>query len=66
MGALTVLVEDHDHFGRGVQRVDRVRGHGRELGRLPLLDDDHPIAEYQTNAAFEHEEPVVTRMDARL
>ncbi|MDE0804644.1 MAG: hypothetical protein OSA99_15150 [Acidimicrobiales bacterium] len=38
MGALAVLVEDHDHFGRCVQRVDRVWGHGRELGRLALLD----------------------------
>ncbi len=44
VGALTVVIEHAQDLGRAAAGSERVRGHGRELGRLARLDDDGPLA----------------------
>ena len=66
MIAPTVSVEDHDEFRRGIDRVDAVRRHRRELGCFAGVHDRSPFAEGELEAAHEDEQPVMTRMDAWL
>ena len=61
VGALAVAVEDHDELGGAVERLDRVRRHGRELGGLPGLDRDPPVGEVQPDATVEDVEPLAAR-----
>ena len=66
MSSLTVTVEDHDELSWAVEGDDGVRGHGRELGGLAGLDDDRSFAEGEADAAVEHVEPVVARVNPRF
>lgn len=59
VGALSVAVEEHDHFGGAVDCGERVGGHRVELGSLAGLDGDAPPTEQKEHPPFEHEEPVV-------
>ena len=66
MIAPTVSVDDHDEFRQGVDRVDAVRCHRRELGCFAGVNDRSPSSEGELEAAREDEQPVMTGMDARL
>jgi hypothetical protein len=57
--ALAVPVEDRDDLGGAVDRPERVRRHGGELGGFPGFDGDLAVTERQAHPSFEHEEPVV-------
>jgi hypothetical protein len=66
VGPVAVPVEDPDELGRAIDGGKSVRGHGRELGGLPGLDDDLAFTERQADASLDDEEPVVAGVDPRL
>jgi len=66
MGELPVSVENHDELCWCIDCIDGVRSHSRELGRFTGVNDHESFAEGEFEAAGEYEQPVVTRMDARL
>jgi SAM-dependent methyltransferase len=66
MGELPVSVENHDELRSGIDRIDGVGSHSRELGRFTGVDDHLSLAQYELEAAGEYKQPVMTGMDARF
>jgi hypothetical protein len=66
VSSLAVVIEDREQFYGPLVRLDGVRGHRGELGRLPFVDQDCPLPKAQSNSSAEHREPFVSRVHLRL
>lgn len=66
MCAPSVVIEDAQDLGRSAVRLDGVRDHGGELGRLARFDPDGALAEEQRDGSRQDGEPVLAGVYAEL